>query len=130
MHQVVSELRLLSLAKAFSLNTSLKPKHNLNHKKPVLVNSNMATPSQTLEERFEELMRSNIEKDARVKYLEKQLAQAMRNNRREIQKAPILVVSPRSQEKKSMKKRLVTLAKKKGGLEGIDMQGYPTWTSR
>jgi len=33
-------------------------------------------------------------------------------------------------EKKLEKKRLVTLAKKKGGLEGTGMKDLPTWTSR
>jgi len=38
----------------------------------------------TLEERFKKLMKLNVEKDTQLKYLRKQLEQAMRNNRGEI----------------------------------------------
>ena len=43
------------------------------------------TSSMTLEERFEQLMKVNVEKNAQLEYLRKQLEQAMRNNLREIQ---------------------------------------------
>jgi len=45
----------------------------------------MAASSQTLEERFEQLMKLNAEKDAQLDYLRKQLDLAMRNNQKEIQ---------------------------------------------
>ena len=40
--------------------------------------------SLSLEEKFEQLLKLNAEKDAQLEYLRKQLDQAMRNNRREI----------------------------------------------
>ena len=45
----------------------------------------MAASSQTLEEKFEEMLRIHAEKGAQIDYLRKQLDQSMRNNRREIQ---------------------------------------------
>ena len=45
----------------------------------------MATPSQTLEEKFEKMLRLHAEKDAQIEYLRRQLAQSMRNNQGEIQ---------------------------------------------
>jgi len=39
----------------------------------------------TLDERFEQLMKINAEKDTQLEYLKKQLDYAMRNNRRDIQ---------------------------------------------
>jgi len=44
----------------------------------------MATPSQTLEEKFEQLLKLNAEKDAQLDYLRRQLDQAMMNNQKEI----------------------------------------------
>jgi len=38
----------------------------------------------TLEERFEQLMKDNAEKEAPLEYLRRQLEQAIRNNRREV----------------------------------------------
>jgi len=43
------------------------------------------TTSVALEERFEQLLKLSARKDAQLEYLKKQLVQAMRNNRREIQ---------------------------------------------
>lgn len=67
------------------------PKHNSltqtqNHptKNPQLLVSSMAS-SMTLEDRFEQLMKANAEKHAPLEYLRRQLDQAIRNNRREIQ---------------------------------------------
>jgi len=41
--------------------------------------------SMTLEERFEQLMKVNAEKDAQLEYLRKQHEQSMRGNRKELQ---------------------------------------------
>jgi len=45
----------------------------------------MAASSQTLEERFEQLLKLNTKEDAQLDYLRKQLEQTMGKNRREVQ---------------------------------------------
>ena len=118
-----------SLGQAFiTLNTTHNP-NTFHLHKTIRVNAIMATPSQTLEEKFEEMLRLHAEKDAQIEYLRKQLAQSMRNNWRGIQSS-LLIVSLKSQEKRSRKNRLVTLVKMRGGLEGLGMQDYQTWISR
>ena len=73
----------------------------------------MATSSPTLEERFDQLMKLNDEKDAQLDHLRRQLDLAMRNTERS-SKALIPLVTLKPQESKP-RKRLVTLAKKKEG---------------
>jgi len=45
----------------------------------------MATPSQSLEEKYESAMKDKAEKEAQLEYLRKQVAQLMRRNRRTFQ---------------------------------------------
>jgi len=73
----------------------------------------MATSSPTLEERFDQLMKLNDEKDAQLDHLRRQLDLAMRNTKRS-SKALIPLVTPKPQESKP-RKRLATPAKKKEG---------------
>ena len=76
-----------------------------------------ATPTQTLEERFEQLIKLNIEKDAQLNYLRRKLDQAMRNNQKRF-KAPVPIVDPRARKSRPRKK-LVILARRKEGLGGL-----------
>ena len=54
--------------------------------------------SLTVEERFEQLIKVNDEKDAQLEYLWRQLDQAMRNNRRELQSSRSTSVSHSADE--------------------------------
>ena len=85
MHQVVSELWLLSLAEAINPKYIPLTQTHPTYKEPDLVNSYMATPSQTLEKKYEQLTRENAEKEAQLAYLRKQMEQLMRRNRRTCQ---------------------------------------------
>ena len=58
----------------------------------------MAATSQTFEERFEQLMKLNVEKDAQLDYLIRQLDQAMRNNQKEIQSSRFSIESKALEE--------------------------------
>jgi len=68
----------------------------------------MVTPIQTPEERFEQLLKLNTEKDAELDYLRRQLDQSMGNNRREIQSSGSHSESE-DQEMRPEKKKLVSL---------------------
>ena len=62
---MVSEPRLLSLAEAPS------PTAKLSHKEPSYTSFLKMSGSMTVEERFEQLIKVNAEKDAQLEYLRK-----------------------------------------------------------
>jgi len=96
---LVSELRLPSLViEACQPQTPpVEPKHIPNHKEPP---SKMSS-SRNLEEVAEQALKEKAEVEARVKYLQAQLSQLMREKQRNLRDSPSSIVNQAKRRKRA-----------------------------